>query len=86
MIIIALGIDATGEKHILSFRHGSTENGTLCREMLAASSYDTALRLLQNQVRVLAKDHTGAAESLREGLHETLAVKKLGIQGVLNEV
>ena len=32
---------------------------------------------MQNQVRVLAKDHPGAADSLREGLHETLAVKKL---------
>jgi putative transposase len=152
VIVIALGIDATGKKHVLSFRQGSTENGTLCREMLsevvargvpadrsilvvidggkglrkavkevfedyavvqrcqvhkkrnvldqlpeemrpqiraamseayAAGSYDTALKLLKNQVRVLAKDHTGAAESLKEGLEETLAVKKLGLTGAL---
>ena len=152
VVVVVLGIDATGKKHVLSFRQGSTENGTLCRELLssvvargvpadrsilvaidggkglrkavnevfgefvvvqrcqvhkkrnvldqlpdelraqvrtamnqayAASSYETALRLLQNQVRVLAKDHPGAADSLREGLHETLAVKKLGLTGAL---
>lgn len=152
VIVIALGIDATGKKHVLSFRQGSTENATLCREMLSevvargvpadrsilvvidggkglrkavtevfadyavvqrcqvhkkrnvldqlpeelraqvrsamnqaysSSSYETAEKLLKNQVRVLAKDHTGAAESLKEGLEETLAVKKLGIGGLL---
>ncbi len=152
VIVIALGIDATGKKHVLSFRQGSTENGTLCKEMLsevvargvpadrsilvvidggkglrkavnevfgqyavvqrcqvhkkrnvldqlpeemraqvrsamsqayAASSYEVALKQLKNQVRVLARDHTGAAESLKEGLEETLAVKKLGLTGAL---
>jgi transposase-like protein len=152
VIVIALGIDATGKKHVLSFRQGSTENGTLCKEMLseavargvpadrsilvvidggkglrkavnevfgdyavvqrcqvhkkrnvldqlpeemraqvrsamsqayAASTYETALKQLKNQARVLAKDHTGAAESLKEGLEETLAVKKLGLTGAL---
>src|SRR5215211_5647582 len=35
VIVVALGIDATGKKHLLSFRQGSTENGTLCKEMLS---------------------------------------------------
>jgi transposase-like protein len=152
VVVVVLGIDITGKKHVLSFRQGSTENGTLCRELLssivargvppdrsilvaidggkglrkavnevfgdfavvqrcqvhkkrnvldqlpdelraqvraamnqayAAPSYETALRLAQNQVRVLAKEHPGAADSLREGLHETLAVKKLGLTGAL---
>jgi putative transposase len=152
VIVIALGIDATGRKHVLSFRQGSTENGTLCREMLsemvargvpadrsildvidggkglrkavnevfgdyavvqrcqvhkkrnvldqlpeevraqvgramsqayAASSYETAVKQLKNQVRVLSTDHTGAAESLKEGLEETLTVKRLGLTGAL---
>lgn len=152
VIVVVLGVDVTGKKHILSFRQGSTENGTLCRELLsgvvargvpadrsilvgidggkglrkavnevfgnfavvqrcqvhkkrnvldqlpdelrvqvrtamnqayAALSYETALRQLQNQVRVLGKEHPGAADSLREGLHETLAVKKLGLTGAL---
>jgi transposase-like protein len=152
VVVIALGIDATGKKHVLSFRQGSTENATLCREMLselvvrgvpadrsilvvidggkglrkavnevfgqyavvqrcqvhkkrnvldqlpeemrgqvrsamsqayAAATYETALKQLKNQVRVLSADHTGAAESLKEGLEETLAVKKLGLTGPL---
>jgi transposase-like protein len=34
-LVAALGIDATGTKHPLALREGSTENATLCREMLA---------------------------------------------------
>jgi putative transposase len=152
VIVVVLGIDSTGKKHVLSFRQGTTENTTLCRELLsgivergvpadrsilividggkglrkaitevfgdnaivqrcqvhkkrnvldqlpeemrvqvrtamneayAAASYDTALRRLQNQARVLAKAHPSAAESLKEGLHETLSVKKLGLTGAL---
>lgn len=152
VVVIVLGVDATGKKHLLSFRQGTTENGTLCRELLSdivargvpadrsilvcidggkglrkavsevfgdfaavqrcqvhkkrnvldqlpdelrvqvrtamnqaygAASYETALRQLQNQVRVLSKAHPSAADSLREGLQETLTVKKLGLTGVL---
>ncbi len=152
VVVVVLGIDITGKKHVLSSRQGSTENGTLCRELLSsivgrgvpparsilvaidggkglrkavnevfgdfavvqrcqvhkkrnvldqlpdelraqvraamnqaygAPNYETALRQLQNQVRVLTKDHPGAGDSLREGLHETLAVKKLGLTGAL---
>ncbi len=35
IVVIALGIDATGAKHVLGIREGSTENATLCREMLS---------------------------------------------------
>jgi transposase-like protein len=38
-----------------------------------------ALRLLNNLERRLAKDHPGAAASLREGLDETLTVVGLGL-------
>lgn len=34
-LVVALGIDATGKKHPLGLREGSTENATLCRELLA---------------------------------------------------
>lgn len=152
VVVIVLGVDATGKKHLLSFREGTTENATLCRELLSgvvargvpadrsilvcidggkglrkavtevfgnfaavqrcqvhkrrnvldqlpdelrvqvrtamnqaygAAKYETALRQLQNQVRVLSKGHPSAADSLREGLHETLTVKKLGLTGAL---
>lgn len=35
VIVIVIGIDATGKKHLLGVREGSTENATLCKEMLS---------------------------------------------------
>lgn len=153
-VVVALGVDSSGKKHLLGLREGSTENGTLCKEMLSdlvgrgmpvdrallividggkglrqavrdvfaqhgvvqrcqehkkrnvldqlpdakkpsvrsalgeaynAESYETALKLLKNLVRVLEKDHPGAAASLREGLEETLTVKRLGLTGALEK-
>ena len=152
VIVIVLGIDETGDKHVLAFREGTTENATLCRELLAgivdrgvpadrsllviidggkglrravsdvfgrhaivqrcqvhkkrnvldqlpdglrgsvrmamshayaAESFELALKLMQNLGASLARKAPGAAASLREGLEETLAVKKLGITGRL---
>lgn len=34
-VVVALGIDASGKKHLLGLREGSTENRTLCKEMLS---------------------------------------------------
>jgi putative transposase len=154
VVIVVLGVDASGKKHVLGLREGSTENSTLCKELLSnlverglpadralltiidggkglrkavrevfgqhevvqrcqvhkmrnvldqlpeakrssvraamtqaynAPSYDSALTQLKNLVRVLAKDHPSAAESLREGLEETLTVKRLGLTGALEK-
>jgi putative transposase len=35
VVVIALGVDSTGAKHVLGMRSGSTENASLCREMLS---------------------------------------------------
>lgn len=35
VVLLVLGIDETGAKQVLAFREGSTENATLCRELLA---------------------------------------------------
>jgi transposase-like protein len=35
VVLITLGIDDTGAKHVLGFREGTTENATVCREMLS---------------------------------------------------
>jgi transposase-like protein len=154
VVVVALGLDVSGKKHLLGLREGSTENGTLCKEMLAdlvgrgmpvdrallividggkglrkavrdvfaqyevvqrcqvhktrnvldqlpdakkpsvraamreaynAESYETALKLLKNLARVLEKEHPSAASSLREGLEETLTVKRLGLTGALEK-
>jgi putative transposase len=34
MIVVALGLDSTGRKHILGFHEGSTENGRVCLDLL----------------------------------------------------
>jgi transposase-like protein len=48
-----------------------------------AESYEVAVRQLENLARTLTKAHPSAAESLREGLKETLTVKRLGLTGAL---
>jgi putative transposase len=35
LVLILLGIDESGQKHVLGFREGTTENETVCRELLA---------------------------------------------------
>jgi len=35
LVLLVLGIDASGAKRVLAFREGSTENATLCKAMLA---------------------------------------------------
>ncbi len=42
-----------------------------------------ALRQLERLARSLEREHPGAAESLREGLDETLTVQRLGLAGAL---
>jgi putative transposase len=34
MIVVVMGIDSTGEKHILGLRQGATENAQVCKELL----------------------------------------------------
>lgn len=33
-VVVAMGVDATGKKHVLAFREGTTENTVLCASML----------------------------------------------------
>jgi len=152
VILIALGIDESGQKHVLGLREGATENAASCTALIAnlvergldttrslliaidggkalrkavrevfgkralvqrcqvhkkrnvldqlpermragvsaalSQAYAcrekaTALRLLYNLERRLAKEHPGAAASLREGLDETLTVVGLGLPRAL---
>ena len=152
VIVVALGIDAQGYKHVLGLRAGATENATVCKDLLVdlrerglpddrhllfvldgakalrkavrdvfgdralvqrcqvhkqrnvteylpdslrpriaaalgqawrADQHELARRQLQNLANTLAEDHPSAAASLREGLEETLTVKRLGLHGRL---
>lgn len=35
LVLIVLGVDESGQKHLLGFREGTTENQTVCKELLA---------------------------------------------------
>jgi transposase-like protein len=152
LILVALGIDAGGNKHVVGLWEGATENAAVCRALLAdlvdrgfpaerhllvvldgakalrkavdevfadhalvqrcqvhkqrnvldllpkhkqspvraalarayrADSHDSALGQLHTLMRVLSKDHPGAAASLKEGLEETLTVKRFGLDSAL---
>ena len=152
VVLIALGIDTKGEKHVLGLREGSTENATVVRALLAdlvdrkldperprlwaidgakalrrairdlfgeaalvqrcqvhklrnvlehlpeqlrmsvrramrdawgSRDAGLALKQLERLARSLAREHPGAAGSLREGMEETLTVQRLGIDGAL---
>jgi transposase-like protein len=152
VVLVALGIDAQGEKHVLGLREGSTENATVVRALIsdlvdrkldperarlwvidgakalrrairelfgeaalvqrcqvhklrnvlehlpehvrpsvrramrdawASRDPELALRQLERLARSLAREHPGAAASLREGMEETLTVQRLGVEGAL---
>src|SRR6266851_90426 len=151
-LVVALGIDATGQKHPLGLWDGSTENATVCQGLLAnlqsrglrtdrsllvildgsgalrkavratfgdaalvqrcqvhktrnildylsdrerpsaqailrrayqASDVKAAQRLLLDLARRLETEYPSAAESVREGLHETLTVLTLKLSARL---
>lgn len=151
-LLIALGLDSQGRKHVLGLRAGATENATVARALLAdlterglpseramlfvidgakalrraiadvygalglvqrcqvhkrrnllghlpealhpsitraltaaweAESAELGERQLERLARSLAREHPGAAASLREGLEETLTVQRLGLHGAL---
>jgi transposase-like protein len=35
VILVALGVDSQGRKHVLALREGTTENATVCKALLA---------------------------------------------------
>ncbi len=151
-MLIALGLDSQGRKHVLGLREGSTENTPVATALLsdlverglptdrpllfvvdgakalrkairdvygelgvvqrcqvhkqrnvlghlpeamhpsirrgladawAAESHVLAKRQLERLATSLQREHPGAAGSLREGLEETLTVKRLGLTGAL---
>ena len=152
VVLVALGFDARGKKHVLGIREGSTEKTQVVRALLAdliergldadaprlwvidggkalrraiteifgetalvqrcqehkrrnvldhlpeqlhasvgralRDAWDTkdaalAQRQLERLANSLAKTHPGAAASVREGLHETLTLIALGVDGAL---
>jgi len=154
LIVVALGLEKGGKKHVLGLWQGATENATVCASLLddiarrglniekdylfvldgskalrsavakmfgadvtvqrcqqhkrrnvldhlpkehqhaidarisAAynmADYDAAKKSLELTVKYLEKLNPSAAASLKEGMEETLTVKKLGVTGLLRK-
>ncbi len=151
-VLIVLGIDSDGKKHVLGLREGTTENSRVAKALLRdllergldperarvfvidgskalhtairkvfgplgllhrcqvhkrrnildhlperlhasvdrvlkeawdSPDADLAKRRLESLASSLEAEHPGAAGSIREGLHETLTLQRLGIEGAL---
>ena len=67
--------------HLPERLHASV--GKALRDAWGLDSADRATRVLKRLAGSLERDHPGAAASIREGLEETLTVKRLGLTGTL---
>lgn len=81
-LIVALGIDRTGKKHVLGLRLGSTENAILCTELLQ----DILSRGLKLTPRVLCvvDGGTGIRKALRDVLGDTAVVQRCQLHKMRN--
>jgi transposase-like protein len=81
-LVVALGVDRTGKKHVLGLRLGSTENGTLCTELLQ----DILSRGLKLTPRVLCVVDGGAGirKALRDVLGDTALVQRCQLHKMRN--
>jgi len=70
-LIVALGVDKRGQKHVLGLWHGATENSTLVRELLA----DLRERGLNTEAAILVV--LDGAKALYKGVREIFGQRAL---------
>jgi transposase-like protein len=70
-LVVALGVDVQGKKHILGLWHGATENSTLVRELLA----DLRARGLNTETALLVV--LDGAKALHKGVKEIFGPRAL---------
>ena len=70
-LIVALGVDPQGQKHVLGLWHGATENSTLVRELLA----DLRERGLNTEAAILVV--LDGAKALYKGVREVFGERAL---------
>jgi putative transposase len=70
-LIVALGVDKQGQKHVLGLWHGATENSTLVRELLA----DLRERGLNTEAAILVV--LDGAKALYKGVREVFGERAL---------
>ena len=74
VILLALGVDAQGQKHVLALREGTTENATVCKALLA-DLRDRGLDL-ERAVLFVIDGGTGLRKALRETCGPTAVVQR----------
>ena len=70
-LVVALGVDKAGQKHVLGLWHGATENSTLVRELLA----DLRERGLDTEAAILVV--LDGAKALYKGVREVFGQRAL---------
>ena len=74
VILIALGVDAQGQKHVLALREGTTENATVCKALLA-DVRERGLNLEQAVLFVI-DGGTGLRKAIRDTCGPTAVVQR----------
>src|SRR6266404_5558384 len=74
VIVVALGVDSQGQKHVLALREGTTENATVCKALLA-DVRERGLNLEQAVLFVI-DGGTGLRKALRDACSPTAVVQR----------
>jgi putative transposase len=74
VVLLALGVDAQGHKHVLALREGTTENATVCKSLLA-DLRDRGLDL-ERAVLFVIDGGTGLRKALRQTCGPTAVVQR----------
>jgi putative transposase len=77
VVLLALGVDAQGQKHVLALREGTPENATVCKSLLA-DLRDRGLDL-ERAVLFVIDGGTGLRKAIREACGPTAVVQRCQI-------
>jgi putative transposase len=74
VVLLALGVDSQGQKHVLALREGTTENATVCKSLLA-DLRERGLDL-ERAVLFVIDGGTGLRKAIRETCGPTAVVQR----------
>ena len=74
VILLALGVDSQGQKHVLALREGTTENATVCKGLLA-DLHERGLAL-ERAVLFVIDGGSGLRKALRDTCGATAVVQR----------
>lgn len=82
VVLVAVAIDAAGDKHVLGLREGGSENATICRELLS----DLQARGLRTDRRILAvlDGSKALSKAVREVFGDRVVVQRCQAHKVRN--